>query len=257
MHSRKIIVGADFMDKDIAFNKEEFATLLDKAKGDRSINQYANETGVSSAHISRFLRQLLDAPPSPETISKLASKAYNEVSYRDLMAAVGHITVSEKILEDIDIKDQKPTHDREIIERSSPFERRRQFENLERKFFQIILSHLYSVDYKWNIQKPERRFFLPDMIIDIDYEGYKKWYLEFKVSMDERRGMGLPPFHVYGQIATMELEPTDKFTIAVNSEIHYKQFFLRPPKSLRANLYVMLVDLENGKIIVEDKLCDY
>lgn len=242
------------------FNKEEFANLLEKAKGDRSINQYANETGVSSAHISRFLRQMLEAPPSPETISKLASKAYNEVSYRDLMVAAGHIAVSEEIFEEIENKQIKPIpiREREIIERTSPFERRMQYENLERKFFQFFLSYLYNVDYKWSIQKPEGRMSFPDMTIEIDNEGYNRWYLEFKGSLDERRGMGgLPPFHVYGQIASMEFEPTDKFTLAVNNENYYKQFLRRPPKSLRVNVYIMLIDFEKGYPVAEEKLCDY
>jgi len=73
------------------FDKQEFARLLELAKGDRSINEYAKECGVSSAHISRLLRCLLDTPPNPETIRKFASKAKNGVTYADLMRAAGHI----------------------------------------------------------------------------------------------------------------------------------------------------------------------
>ncbi|ADQ06470.1 immunity repressor protein (phage-related protein) [Caldicellulosiruptor hydrothermalis 108] len=73
------------------FDKKEFARLLELAKGDRSINEYAKECGVSSAHISRLLRCLLDTPPNPETIKKIASKAKNGVTYEDLMKAAGHI----------------------------------------------------------------------------------------------------------------------------------------------------------------------
>lgn len=54
-----------------------------------------------------------------------------------------------------------------------------------------------------------------------------------------------------------ELLPTDKFTLAVNDERIYQQILERPPKSLRANLYVMLVDLEIGKIITEEKVSDF
>lgn len=72
------------------FNKSLFAELLKQAKGDRSINEYANETGVSSAHVSRLLRQLLDSAPEPATIKKLANKATNNVSYESMMSAAGH-----------------------------------------------------------------------------------------------------------------------------------------------------------------------
>lgn len=76
----------------MGFDKTAFATLLIQAKGDRSINEYALHSGVTAAHISRLSRALLDAPPSPQTIQKLADKAYNNVTYDDMMIAAGHIT---------------------------------------------------------------------------------------------------------------------------------------------------------------------
>lgn len=80
----------------MAFDKELFADLLKKAKGDRSINQYALHSGVSAAHISRLMRGLLDTPPNPDTIKLLSEKAYNGVTYEDLMAAAGHVNVDSK-----------------------------------------------------------------------------------------------------------------------------------------------------------------
>lgn len=237
------------MDNKETFNKTEFATLLDKAKGDRSINQYANETGVSAAHISRFLREMIDAPPTPETISKLATKAYNEVTYRDLMAAAGHIDISAQPNESTIINSE--------IEKYSPIDRRKRMEELQKKFFQVILSDLYTKPFKWSIQKPEDKPFSPDMVIDIEHDGYNRWYLDFKGTFDDGRSAGPHPYHFYGQITLIELLPSDKFTIVVNSETYYKQFIRRPPVSLRANLYVMLVDLEKGEVVKEEILCKY
>lgn len=73
------------------FDSAQFATLLDQAKGKRSINQYARESGVTSAHISRLSRGLLSTPPSPQIIRKLADSAYNGITYEALMAAAGHV----------------------------------------------------------------------------------------------------------------------------------------------------------------------
>ncbi|MED4979435.1 XRE family transcriptional regulator [Geobacillus stearothermophilus] len=75
----------------MSFDKQKFAELLEKAKGNRSINHYAQKSGVTSAHISRLLRCLLDSPPTPQTIKKLADHAHNEVTYEDLMRAAGYI----------------------------------------------------------------------------------------------------------------------------------------------------------------------
>lgn len=243
------------MNEEAIFNKDLFSTLLNKARGKRSINQFANETGVSAAHISRFSRCLLNAPPSPETISKLSSKAHGGVSYKDLMVAAGHIDVAEPV--DDEENSTVPSHGQWPIISESPLERIRQMTLLESKFFQIILSHLYKSDYKWSIQKPEGKHLFPDMTIDIEHDGYTRWYLEFKGSLSERFRFSSLPHPVYGQIALMELAPTDKFTIAVNTQANFNQFLKRPPKALRANLYVMLVDLEKGKIVSEEKLCDY
>lgn len=227
------------------FNKAEFAQLLVRAKGDRSINQYATDTDVSAAHISRFLREMIDTPPAPETLSKLASKAYNEVTYRDFMVAAGHLIA------------QNDRNDNIIVEVDSPINRRHQLEEMERKFTQIILADLYTKPFKWSVEKPESRFRVPDMTINIDDDYYKRWYLEFRVSQEGRRPFGPPPTYIYGQIAVMELQSDDKFTIAVNSEMDYNQYLRRPPLSLRANVYVMLVNLEEGKVVKEEKLCEY
>lgn len=90
----------------MSFNKEEFARLLKLAKGDRSLNQYGMHSGVSAAHISRLMRSLLDTAPNPDTIKLLAEKAYNEVSYNELMRAAGHF---EEASEDINSKRNSET----------------------------------------------------------------------------------------------------------------------------------------------------
>jgi transcriptional regulator with XRE-family HTH domain len=73
------------------FDKNKFALLINQAIGERSLNEYARQTGVSAAHISRLSRALLDTPPNPQTIKKLAEFAYNEVSYNSLMNAAGYL----------------------------------------------------------------------------------------------------------------------------------------------------------------------
>ncbi|MCM3386851.1 hypothetical protein M3649_01745 [Ureibacillus chungkukjangi] len=230
------------------FNKEEFANLLDRAKGERSINNFANETGVSAAHISRFLRQMIASPPTPETISKFAAKAQNEVTYQDLMVAAGHLAR----------KDESDGNKENTVERDSPMNLRMQIEELEKKFRQVILADLYESPYKWSVEKTEeKRFRFPDMILNIDHDGYNRWYLDFRPNIHGRRHPSFHPFHLYGRIVMFELLETDKLTIVVNEEKDFDMIMKRPPLSLRANLYVMLIDLEWGKILKEEILCNY
>ena len=227
------------MNNESTFNKETFAMLLDRAKGDRSINQYANETGVSAAHISRFLRQMIDAPPTPETISKFAEKAWGDVTYRDMMIAAGYI--NEGSMEQVD----------------SPIIRRKIAMELEREFFQIILTHLYDQSYKWSIKKPEGKLLRPDMVIDIEDET--TWFLEFRPNLSgNNRPIPISILlNLYGRVAITELTYTDKFTIVVNSESDFATLMNNQPINLRANLFVMLVDLESRRIIREEKICEY
>lgn len=75
----------------MSFNKEKFATLLEQAKGNRSINSFAEAAGVSNAHISKLLRSMVETSPEPKTIRKIADVAHNEVTYEDLLEAAGHI----------------------------------------------------------------------------------------------------------------------------------------------------------------------
>lgn len=253
------------------FNKDLFAQLLERAKGERSINRFAEETGVSAAHISRFLRSLIDSAPAPDTISKLSSKAYNDVSYKDLMAAAGHISLNRQNgsvgldgLDDDEDENITMNNRRSFvpprnasIDSQSPTERRMELMNLEKRIFQLMLSYLYESDFQWNMQKPDPRMRFPDMIIDIEQEEYSRWLIEFKAFPESYRGFGLPPQHMYGMIATTELNPRDKFTLVVNNEDAYDIFFRRPPRSLRANFYIMLVDIERGIVVKEEKLCSY
>lgn len=96
------------------FNKKLFADLLNKAKGDRSVNEYARQSGISSAHISRLLRALLDTPPSPATIEKLAQYSYG-ITYEELMEAAGHVNERQ-----IDLLDTLEDKKMEIIAAGQP-----------------------------------------------------------------------------------------------------------------------------------------
>lgn len=108
------------------------------------------------------------------------------------------------------------------------------------------------------VEQTEGRMMVPDMVLNIDDGGYTRWYIEFKMSRGRSAMMPYPLLQrAYYMIATMPLERTDKFTIAVNDEQSYDFFFKRPPLSLRANVYVMLIDLEEGKVVKEEKLCEY
>ncbi len=73
------------------FDRKQFSIVLRKTIGNRSGNEYARQCGVDPAHVSRLLREKINAAPTPETIYKFASVAANDITYEDLMRAAGHL----------------------------------------------------------------------------------------------------------------------------------------------------------------------
>lgn len=65
--------------------------LLTLAKGDRSWNQYALNSGVDAGHLSRLRKENFIKPPKPDLLNRLAQKAYNGVTYEQLMIASGYL----------------------------------------------------------------------------------------------------------------------------------------------------------------------
>ncbi|HYE08739.1 MAG TPA: hypothetical protein VEF53_01020 [Patescibacteria group bacterium] len=64
--------------------------LLELAKGNRSLNTFAQHASVSAGNLSRVFN---GQKPSPELLKKIADKAYNDVTYEQLMNAAGYINL--------------------------------------------------------------------------------------------------------------------------------------------------------------------
>jgi hypothetical protein len=89
-----------------------------------------------------------------------------------------------------------------------------------------------------------------DLMLEITNWEYSKWYIQIKPFVNSTT-----IYDVYGKIACIELSSDMKLTIAVGSKNEYDLFVNNPPKSISANVYVMLIDLNSGRIIKEEKLC--
>ena len=66
---------------------KELGRLIRLAQGERSQNQYALQSDVSSAALTRILSG--DYTPSATTLKKLASKAHGGITYTMLLSAAG------------------------------------------------------------------------------------------------------------------------------------------------------------------------
>ena len=86
------------------FNQKKFRDILEKARNNRTNEEYARQSGVSRPYISAYMNLRRDDPPSPEVIKRLAEAAHNGVTYDDLMEAAGYITRNPDVIEEA-IKD--------------------------------------------------------------------------------------------------------------------------------------------------------
>lgn len=81
--------------------KEKYSDLIkliEKAQGDKTLNQFALGAGVNAGHLSRILNGNFKNPPTPETLKKIAKNSHGRVSYNDLLKASGYIDSEDPIV---------------------------------------------------------------------------------------------------------------------------------------------------------------
>lgn len=85
------------------FDKKRFSELLIKARADRTNEDYSKDAGVSRSYISNSINKKLEKPPTPEILRKLADRAFNGITYEELMEAAGYIRLTQVVAEGTDI----------------------------------------------------------------------------------------------------------------------------------------------------------
>ena len=65
--------------------------LIKMAQGDRSLNTFARECGISKSNVSRILNNKNAYPPKPDTLQKIALHSQNNITYNSLMFAAGYL----------------------------------------------------------------------------------------------------------------------------------------------------------------------
>lgn len=82
------------------FDKEKFSKILINIKDSYgSINQMAEQTGVTSAYISKLIRLKYDNAPSPNILKKIADNSNGVTTYAELMNICGYIESNDIVLD--------------------------------------------------------------------------------------------------------------------------------------------------------------
>ena len=79
------------------YDKDEYAKLLKKAKGDgRNQKDFAVEAGISVPHMCKMLNGVFDVPPTLTTLQKIATVSVGGVTYAQLMKVCGYEVSQEE-----------------------------------------------------------------------------------------------------------------------------------------------------------------
>ena len=73
------------------FRKNILSMLLEKARGERSLRQFAIECDISYVQMRKLVLCAQENPPRPKLIKKIAEHCVEGVTFEDLMFASGHI----------------------------------------------------------------------------------------------------------------------------------------------------------------------
>lgn len=88
------------METNTRWNKKIFSILLDRAKGDRSLRQFAFDSDISYVQMRKLVYMTQENPPRPKLIKKIANAAWNEVDLEDLLYAAGIFPADTRVREE-------------------------------------------------------------------------------------------------------------------------------------------------------------
>ncbi len=74
----------------VGYSKKLFALLLDRAKGNRDLKEYAEQSDISVVQLKKLAQCKQENPPRPKLLKKLASVAQNDVTYEDFLSLCGY-----------------------------------------------------------------------------------------------------------------------------------------------------------------------
>lgn len=74
----------------VGYNKKAFALLMDRAKGDRTLLEFARECDISYVQLRKFELCRQQGAPGEKLLRKLADHSVGGVSYEMLLSVAGY-----------------------------------------------------------------------------------------------------------------------------------------------------------------------
>ena len=217
------------------FNKEKFATLLQKARGNIKKVEFARNCGVSLSTMSNYLNQKNEKAPSLSIIRKITDYTSQfGLKYEDLAQAAGYAPK--------DIGIDKTNLDK-------------RYEKYIEQVKTTIIYALSRTSLSWNQLSNTNEL----LKISINSSTISEWNfcLFPPISGPCLAGPIVIPSSFYGSIIGHPMKKNAKISIVTDNAMVYKQLIEYNPYMLALYVSIILVDLKNISIIEEKYVKTY
>ncbi len=219
---------------DHEFNLDEFTRLLNLAKGSRSQTEYAKASGLSLAYMCKYLNGKFSNPPTPNSISKMASAAKNGVSRMALFDAAGY-DVTKYTDENIKNKDQLKPSSKKLL-------------------MATITTSLSEVPFKWSYSPDTVTSGFYDYIIQVHEAPFEHWCFHFIYNDDLWYFNDGNIVNTLGSLILSEAPSKPKISFVFENQELYELYKETPIYLLNAYVSIILINIKEVCIIKEEYL---
>ena len=255
---------------------ERLSKLVEAAKGDRSIREYAADSGVNPTTISKIISK--GYTPSSGIIKKLGSleaRPQGNVTIQDLMIAAGFTDVYYKpdmpdvltktseglvFAEVMTVPDKKNTEERGI----------NYIQKIERRFEAIASGVIYNKLAKTSIMytpgqnaELDVRGYRPDMYVRLTDCAIEEWWFDFKAIKDIRKG-NRAQIRFYTRVLFRNYllivpDRNRKLSIVIDDEEVFDEAVqsYKEKTSYRGDLSIILIDTDEFCVLREEYIAFY
>ncbi len=221
------------------FNKELFAELLKRAKGEKKQAEFADSVPMSRTYLSSLINAQNERPLMPGMLEKIADASEGRVSYEELLSASGYNP------NDYLNKKNEKTHVANYLFGE------------EARIDATIMGNLRRSSFKWiNCVTPGSIENGYDLSIMPDGSDLEYWHFDYKCFKRlERVHATQARLLCYGRIAEQKGLEKSKLSIVTNSPVFYNNLVTNKPMNLNVYLSVVLIDINTVSVKAEEVLC--
>ena len=250
----------------------EFAEIIKEARGDRSLREYAEDSGVSYMTIYKAERG--ECVPSPKTIKKLSSikaKPQNGATYERMMVAAGYqdndavsetaSVLAQNMVEEMYESDKLNNNGfRFSTAGKIDVSKQELYDEYLRKATGIIITTMIQRDLRFanNGLQREARGRVPNISLDVmDCGRITQWWFIVR-HFEERKFSPMNMQILFANLLFYKITKDTKLSIVLDSKNAFGYLVSRAKNMpYRGELSAILIDVEKQEVVKEEYLSNY